>query len=84
MVKHSREIRTARYSNANYQACAIVAAVNYHDGELFDWAAYIGGCDHRLREREAVAWVAENGDKMSRRDAAHFFPSLPINKYRGW
>lgn len=72
-----------RYFNANGIGTAIVAVVNYHEGEVFDWAAYIGGSKRGARREEwAVEDVAKSGCKISVRDAKHFFPSLPIERYR--
>ena len=65
----NRRIITARYYNSNYFATAIVASIT----EGVDWAAYIGGANHRLSEEEAVEYVRDYGDKLSERDARHFF-----------
>lgn len=80
---YERLCYVARYFNANYYACAVVASVNYFNRQLYDWAAYMGGCPADVPEADAVAHVAENGDKLSREDAAYFFPDLPIERYRG-
>lgn len=74
----TRRIITGRYYNANYYATAIVAVIT----EGIDWVAYIGGADHTIPEREAVNYVADNGDKLSRADAKHFFPDIDL-PYRG-
>ena len=70
-----------RYYNANYQACCIVAVVNYIDGVVFDWAAYINGVDYRISEAEAVEWVADHGCKISAAHARAIFPDI-IGTYR--
>jgi len=75
-------IKTARYYNSNNVAVAIVAVVNYHDGELFDWAAYIGGSTRTFLEEHCVAKVVKCGCKLTVADAAHYFLRLPIEKYR--
>lgn len=82
-VDYQRICYVARYYNANYYACAIVAVASYHEGELFDWAAYMGGCPADLPQLDGTTHVAQHGDKISREDAAHFFPDLPIERYRG-
>lgn len=81
-LRHS--IICARYCNAAGFALAVVALVQFdNDGNMRDWAAYWHGCDKTAREEDAVRWVAEHGCKLSDRDAAHFFPSLPMECYRG-
>ena len=72
----------ARYYNANGYAMAVVAVVNNNGLDLFDWAAYMGGCSSDLSEQEALNWVARFGCKLGQHDAAHFFPDLPIALYR--
>lgn len=66
--------RTARYYNSNGFAVAIVAVIT----EGVDWAAYIGGTDLIQRERDAVEWVAEKGDKLSSEDARYYFPDIDL------
>lgn len=74
----------ARYNNAAGFALAVVASVHFSpDGQLRDWAAYWHGCNITHREEDAVRWVAEHGCKLSRKDAAHFFPGFPMSHYRG-
>ena len=81
---HSRYLGWTRYGNSSGYAWAIVAVLQFDsDGDLFDWAVYMGGCDQIARDIDAVTWVAEHGNKMSREDAVYFFPSLPIEMYRG-
>lgn len=72
----------ALYGNANEFAWAIVAVINSYNGTMIDWAAYIGGCDLTQIERDCLEWVAAKGNKMSLADAEHFFPYLPVEKYR--
>jgi len=50
-----------------------VAPVNYHNGEVFDWAAYIGA--------GGEIDVAEHGEKMYKSWAVAMFP-LPPDLYR--
>ena len=71
-------IRTARYFNSNYHACAIVAVISTG----IDWAAYMNGCDASIPEAECVAFVADMGAKLSAHDARHFFPNIDL-PYRG-
>lgn len=74
---------TKRYYNSNGIGTAIVAVVNHHDSEVFDWAAYIGGSRRGARREEwATEDVAKSGCKLSRIDAVHFFPDLPKERYR--
>jgi hypothetical protein len=57
------------------QGVRAVAAVNYRpDGEIFDWAAYVGTGDQ--------ADVAANGDKLMAEQAATMFRDLPVELYR--
>jgi hypothetical protein len=74
---------TARYYNSMGIGVAIVAVVNYYEGELFDWAAYIGGSKKGAeREEWCTEDVAAHGCKLSRADAMHYFPELDIGRYR--
>ena len=75
-------LHSTRYSNANGFALAVVASIKFYDGELFDWSAYWGGTDLTRHEEDAVRYVAKRGNKMSREDAQHFFPHLPMSHYR--
>jgi len=65
-----RQIIEARYYNANYHACAIVAVVT----KGVDWTAYISGCPADISEQKAVEFTAQKGCKLSEMDARHFFP----------
>ena len=67
-------IRTARYYNSNYNACAIVAVITTG----IDWAAYMNGCDVYMSEENCVAQVADYGAKLSESDARHFFPDTDL------
>lgn len=72
----------ALYGNANGFAWAIVAVINLYGETMIDWSAYLGGCDFTQVERNCLEWVAAKGNKLSLADAEHFFPYLPIEKYR--
>lgn len=73
----------ARYYNSNGIGIAIVAVATYYDGEIFDWAAYIGGSSWGAeREEWAVEEAAKTGCKLPKGDAEHYFPTLPIERYR--
>lgn len=74
MALGDRKIITARYYNSNYFATAVVASIT----EGIDWAAYIGGADHTLPERDAVEYVRDYGCKLSESDARHFFPNIEL------
>lgn len=52
------------YWNANGMATAIVAIANYYDGELFDWAAYIGATTKTEHQEDAHREVAKYGCKL--------------------
>jgi len=69
-----REILQARYFNANYYACAVVAVITHG----VDWAVYMGGCDYKLPWKEANEFVAEYGCKLSAEDARYFFPDIKL------
>ena len=66
-----------RYWNANSYSCAIVACIT----EGIDWAAYIGGYDGFATEIETVNFVAQEGCKLSEKEARFFFPDIEL-RYR--
>ena len=70
----TRQLITARYYNTIYYATAIVASIT---GGI-DWAAYIGGADPDISKENAVEYVGNCGDKLSERDARHFFPNIKL------
>lgn len=74
MVTGTRRIITGRYYNANYYAVAIVASIT----EGIDWAAYIGGAEYMLPEKDAVEYVRDYGCKLSKSDAQHYFPDIKL------
>ena len=74
MTLGDRKLIVARYYNSNYFATAIVASIT----EGVDWAAYIGGADYKVPEKEAVEYVRDYGDKLSAKDARHFFPDIGL------
>jgi len=70
------------YWNSNGVAVAIVAVANYLDGELFDWAAYIGGSTETWNEQDAYSDVAQYGCKLDVH-LAHYLASrsaYPLSK----
>ena len=69
----TKTLRTARYWNSNGHGIAIVASIT----DPIDWAAYIGA-DKGLREKDCVITVAQEGDKLSEKDARHFFPAIEL------
>jgi hypothetical protein len=82
---------TARYSNCGNGdfggfALAIVLVVTVTDQkELIDWTAYWGATPSAgWTEKETVEWVAQNGNKLSTRDAKYFSQGedLPMDRYR--
>ena len=58
------------------EAVQVVAAMNFHDDDLFDWAAYIGPWEWG-KER-----IAATGCKLTAEQAVTFFGLLPTEKYR--
>ena len=74
-----------RYWNSNGVAVAIVAVANYLDGDLFDWAAYIGGTTKVWDEEDAYDEVARYGTKLDIH-LAHYLvehsPTLTKETYR--
>lgn len=83
MSEWERDTKIARYYNSNGIDTAIVAVVSKHNGNILDWAAYIGGSKRGARREEwAIEDVAKTGCKLTRMDAKHFFPALPIGRYR--
>ena len=73
-MKGDTKLITGRYYNANYYATAIVAVIT----EGIDWAAYIGGANYQLPQKEAARYVADRGDKLSEQDARYFFPDIDL------
>lgn len=72
----------ARYENTGSIAIAIVASASYWEGELFDWAAYIGGTTDTWSEEAAIKTALDYGNKLRAEDAQYYFPDLPIERYR--
>lgn len=62
---------------AMFAGRTVIAVVNYHDGELFDWAAYQAS-DNRMPAHE----IADHGDKMSSSQAFELYPQLASEKWR--
>ena len=56
---------------------SVVAVVNYHNGEVFDWAAY-----QATSRAMPVHEIADHGDKIGRADASKLFPQIPEEKWR--
>jgi hypothetical protein len=73
-MKGQIKLIRGRYYNANYYATAIVAVVT----EGIDWAAYIGSANYMLPENSALQVVADEGDKLSEKDARYFFPDIDL------
>lgn len=83
MGEWEQDTKIARYYNSDGIGTAIVAVVSRHDGNILDWAAYIGASARGARREEwAIEDVAKTGCKLARADARHFFPALPIGRYR--
>ena len=70
--------RKARFYNASSFAISIIAVIN----EGLDWAAYIGSTDSRITSGDAImAFVAERGCKLTKKDAMYYFPDIK-ERYR--
>lgn len=69
-----------RYGQTNGHVAAVVATVTITQSHhIIDWTCYWGGSDKCQKEFDAIKHIAwETGNKTSRRDAAYFFPDLPI------
>lgn len=83
-----KKIHPLGYWNSNGVAVAIVAIANYAEGELFDWAAFIGGTTRTWNEEDAYDDVAEYGLKLDVNAACYFakrnaYPFLVKECYRG-
>lgn len=62
---------------------AIVGVVNLDaDLRLFDWAVYWGGSRPPVSDEGLAERVSAFGKKLSPKDAAYYFPALPIDRYR--
>ena len=72
--------RVLAYSYWNVNGCGIVIIAR--EGYADDWAAYIGALPGHHTEQEAIAHVAASGAKLSRVQAARWFPHLPTEAYR--
>ena len=57
---------------ANDMGVQIVAV----QGEVNDWAAYIGGVSYYGPEEEAMEQVRRHGCKLDQKTAEFFFPSI--------
>ena len=73
MAIGEREIKEARYWNANGVGIAIVAVITRN----IDWAAYIGA-DDGWSEDACIKLATDWGAKLSAADAKHFFPSIEL------
>ena len=69
----TKTLRTGRYWNSNGHGIAIVASIT----DPVDWAAYIGA-DTGSREKDCIRYAADYGDKLSEKDARHFFPKIKL------
>lgn len=62
---------------AVHMGTTVVAVVKYHQGEVFDWAAY------QQRDRTMpVHEIADHGDKIYHDLAFQLYPQLPEGKWR--
>jgi len=71
MTTHRRELSILHIAGLFY----VVAAANYFDDELFDWAAYLGPWDDEAK-------LHSDGEKVDPGVAAKLFPGLPHERYR--
>ena len=73
--------RVLNYNYWNQNGIGIVIVAR--EGRADDWAAYIGAEGSRnSSEEEAIRYVCSRGSKLSRKQAARWFPHLSIEKYR--
>ena len=70
MTEHRRELKRKWIAGT----WSVVAAVNYFDDEIFDWAAYLGAGEDEE--------VASEGEKVEQKVACTLFPDLPADRYR--
>jgi hypothetical protein len=84
-VTHEQKLtsRNMGYDQTGDRMVIAVCAANYWDGDLFDWAVYIGtvGMAHGATEAE-VSEIAAHGCKQLRRVALAIFPDIPEGRYR--
>lgn len=76
------EIECARYENTNNIGIAIVASITHYQGKICDWAAYIGATTDAENRLAAIDATEKWGNKLILRDAQHYFPDLPKERYR--
>ncbi len=84
IIRHGRWITWTRYGNSNSFVSAIVAVITPDtENEIIDWTAYMGGSNRCQKKVDGIRHIADStGNKISREDAEHFFPDLPIRLYR--
>ena len=74
--------RTSEYQlHALDKNVLAVAKLNYFNGELMDWASYVGGVPGIDHDQEYLE-VARLGSKSRINEAKAYFPDLDIQKYR--
>lgn len=74
----SKRYLEGRFWNQGGKQLAIVAIVTEFNGRG-DWAAYIGtDAPHSFSEQATLEYVAEQGCKLSDKDAQHFFPKIKL------
>ncbi len=81
-INWTKDTQSAAYHNLAEFAVAIVAVITKIDGEIMDWAAYIGGSLSTQQEQVAIDGAVERGNKLTPREAMFYFPHLPAEKYR--
>ena len=67
---------TRQLDTHTLETVQVVAAMNFHGGDLFDWAAYIGP------RSWGTECIATHGCKLLAEQAVTFFTQLPVGKYR--
>jgi hypothetical protein len=84
-VTHEQKLtsRNMGYDQTGDRMVIAVCAANYWDGDLFDWAVYIGvvGMEREATQAEVEA-IAQHGCKQLRDVAQAIFYYMPQEKFR--
>ena len=75
-IEKERIAFCARYMNTNGMQVAIIAVVNFHNGQPQDWATYMGATQNAWKQEETIQWTARHGGKLSEEDGRYFFPDI--------
>lgn len=78
---HKRQLE-GRYWNPgidcfpNLNICIVASITKAPNGDIFDWAAYIGADPEANTEETALKTTTKYGTKLSEKDARYFFPDI--------